>query len=316
MQRFSRSAFLGSAALATLAPRLGSPQTLAPLRATSAIDDPATPFLYALQSGLFRKNGLDASIERATNGAASAAAVVGGSFETGKASVISFLSAHVHDLPLIAVAAAGDYDASNPNASLAVRSDSPIRSGADLNGKIVAVSALNDLFSIAARCWIDAHGGDSSTVKMIELPTSTAAEGVAAGRVDAAVIVEPFLDQAMQAGGIRNLGDPVAAIGRHHTDSVWFMTLDYVKKNPDVVNRFMRSIRDAAIYVNGHPAETAPLLIEFAKLKSSDVLKNRTLEGTRLDPANFQPMIDAAARYKVIPERFDARDLIYANALR
>jgi hypothetical protein len=26
-------------------------------------------------------------------------------------------------------------------------------------------------------------------------------------------------------------------------------------------------------------------------------------------------MIDAAARYKLIPQRFDAKDLIYANAL-
>jgi len=311
-----RSTFLASLALAALAPRIATAQTLATLRATSAIDDPATPFLYALDSGLFRKNGLDASIERATSGAASASAVVGGSFEVGKASVISFLSAHVHALPLIAVAAAGDYDSSRPNTALGVRPDAPIHTGADLNGKIVAVSALNDLFSIAARCWIDAHGGDSSTIKLIELPMSTAAEGIAAGRVDASVIVEPFLDQALQAGTIRSLGDPVAAIGKHHTDSVWFMTTDYVKANPDVVNRFMRSIRDASIYVNGHPAETAPLLVEFAKLKSTDALKNRTLEGTRLDPANFQPMIDAAARYKIIPERFDARELIYADALR
>jgi hypothetical protein len=45
-------------------------------------------------------------------------------------------------------------------------------------------------------------------------------------------------------------------------------------------------------------------------------MTHRTLQGTRLDPVNLQPMIDAAARYKTIPERFDAKDLIYANALR
>jgi hypothetical protein len=32
--------------------------------------------------------------------------------------------------------------------------------------------------------------------------------------------------------------------------------------------------------------------------------------------ANFQVLIDAAARYKIIPERFDARDLIYQGALK
>lgn len=313
----SRSTFLGSLALAAVWPQTAAAQALATLRAVSAIDDPATPFLYAMDSGLFRKNGLDASIERATSGAASAAAVVGGSFEVGKASVISFLSAHVHGLPLVAVAAAGDYDAARPStAALAVRPDAPIHSGADLNGKTIAVSALNDLFSIAARAWVDAHGGDSATVKLIELPTSTAVEGVVSGRVDAAVVVQPFLSRALDSGSLRVIGDPPSALGNHHTDSLWFMTATYVQKNPDVVNRFMRTIRDAAIYVNGHPAETAPLLAKFAGVRPGDALKLRTLQGTRLDVANLQPMIDAAARYKLIPERIDAHDLIYQNALR
>lgn len=316
MQTFSRSAFLTTAALAALVPpRLAAAQTLTPLRATSAIDDPATPFLYAMTSGLFRKAGLDATIARSTSGAAAASALVGGTFEVAKASTISFLSAYVHGLPLIAVAAAGDYDVSRPNAALAVKPDAPIHTGADLNGKIIAVSALNDVFTLAARAWVDVHGGDSSTVKFVELPMSDAAEALGAGRIDAAVIVEPYLDADLQTGSIRNLGDPIGAIGRHHTDSVWFMTTDYVKKNPDVVNRFMRTIREAAIYVNAHPAETAPLLIQFAKMTPSR-LKYRTIEGTRLDPANLQPLIDAAYRYKFIPQRIDARDLIYADALR
>ena len=51
-------------------------------------------------------------------------------------------------------------------------------------------------------------------------------------------------------------------------------------------------------------------------VKSSDVGKIRVLQGWKLDVANLQPLIDAAARYKFVPERFDARDLIYQNALR
>jgi NitT/TauT family transport system substrate-binding protein len=315
MQHVPRSAFLGSLALAALAPRVAGAQALTIIRATSAIDDPATPYLYAMESGLFRKNGIDASLERSTSGAAAASAVVGGSFEVGKASVISFLSAHVRGLPLVAVAAAGDYDAAKPTAALAVRPDGPVHSGADLNGKIVAVSAINDLFSLAARAWIDAHGGDSSTVKFIELPQSSTAASIAAGRIDAAVMVHPFLARGLEAGTIRVVGDPVSALGNHHTDSMWFTTIAFAQKNPAVIDRFTRTIHDAAVYVNGHPAETAPLLTKFAKMDSTDAMTHRTLQGTRLDAANLQPMIDAAARYKTIPERFDAKDLIYVSTL-
>lgn len=312
----ARSAFVAAAGAAALAPECGRAQQLTPLRATSAIDDAATPFLWAMDSGLFRKNGLDASIERATSGAAAASAVVGGSFDVAKSSVISLLTAHAHGLPIVAISAAGDYDSARPAAAVVVRPDSPLRSGADLNGKLVAVSAINDSFSISVRAWVDARGGDSSTVKLVEIPISEATAAIAAGRVDAAVLIQPFLAPALAAGTIRSLGDPVNALGNHHTDSAWFTTLDYAQKNPDVVNRFMRTIRDGATYVNAHPAETAGLLTKFAMVQASDVGKIRVLQGWRLDPANIQPLIDAAARYKFIPGRFDARDLIYQNVLR
>ena len=311
-----RRAFLASLAASAVIPRLAQAQELTPLRATSAIDDAATPFLYAMDTGLFRKNGFEASLERATNGAAAASAVVGGSFEIGKSSVISLLSAHVRGLPLVIVAPAGDYDSARPSAALAVRADSPLRSGADFNGKTVAVSALNDSFSLSMRTLVDAHGGDASTLKLIEIPMSASAAAIANGRIDAAVLIQPFLRPALESGAIRVLGDPVSAFGNHHTDSAWFTTTAFAQRNPDVVNRFMRTIRDAAAYVNGHPAETAYLLAKFAMVQPSDVMKMRVLQGTRLDTANFQVLIDAAARYKIIPERFDARDLIYQGALK
>jgi NitT/TauT family transport system substrate-binding protein len=312
----ARSAFLASAAAAALLPRAAGAQTLTTLRATSAIDDAATPFLWAIDSGLFRKNGFDASLERATSGAAAASAVIGGSFEIGKSSVVSLLTAHAHGLPLLIIAPAGDYDSSNVTTAIAVKPDSTIRSGADLNGKTVAVSAINDSFSISMRTWVDAHGGDSSTLKLIELPMSSVTLALSNGRIDAAVLIQPFLAPALAAGSVRSIGDPVSALGAHHTDSAWFTTIEYTQKNPDIIARFMRTIRDAAVYVNGHHAETAYLLTKFALVQANDVGKMRMIQGVRLDPQNLQILIDACARYKLIPERFDARDLIYPNALR
>jgi hypothetical protein len=58
------------------------------------------------------------------------------------------------------------------------------------------------------------------------------------------------------------------------------------------------------------------LLTKFAMVQTADVVKLRTLNGTKLEASNLQGIIDAAARYKVISERFDAKDLIYQNALR
>jgi NitT/TauT family transport system substrate-binding protein len=296
-------------------PQAAVAQALAQLRATSAIDDAATPFMYALDSGLFRKNGLDASLERSTSGAAATSAVVGGSFELGKSSVVSLLSAHLRGLPIVAVAPAGDYDIANSTAQIAVRADGPLHTGADFDGKIVAVSALNDSFSLGVRSWVDAHGGSAATVKLIELPMGSAVAAIIAGRIDAAVLGQPFVRPATSNPAIRLVGDPLSALGNHHTDSAWFTTIAYAEANPDVVSRFMQTIRQAAIYANGHHPETAVLLAKYSGTSVSDVLNGRVPAGVRFDPASVQIMIDAAARYKLIPQSFDAKDLIYANAL-
>jgi NitT/TauT family transport system substrate-binding protein len=311
-----RCAFLGSlAAVCSLAPLTAAAQALAQLRATSAIDDAATPFMYALDSGLFRKNGLDASLERSTSGAAATSAVVGGSFELGKSSVVSLLSAHLKGLPIIAVAPAGDYDIANSTAQIAVRADGPLHTGADFDGKIVAVSALSDSFSLGVRSWVDVHGGSAASVKLVELPMGSAVAAIIAGRIDAAVLGQPFVRPAAGNPAIRLVGDPLSALGNHHTDSAWFMTTAYVQANPDVVNRFMQTIRQAAIYANGHHAETAALLAKYSGTPVSDVLNGRVPAGVRFDPGSVQIMIDAAARYKLIEHSFDAKDLIYPSAL-
>ena len=70
--------------------------------------------------------------------------------------------------------------------------ESAIKTGADLNGKTFGVSALNDYFSLAARAWIDARGGDSSTIKLVEVPLSQSSGAVESGHIDAAILIQPY----------------------------------------------------------------------------------------------------------------------------
>ena len=87
------------------------------------------------------------------NGSASAAGVIGGSYEIGQSSVSSLCSAHAHGLPLVLVAPAALFEASTSSVGLIVRNDSPINSPADLSAKTITVSALNDYFSWVVRAW-------------------------------------------------------------------------------------------------------------------------------------------------------------------
>ena len=61
----------------------------------------------------------------------------------------------------------------------------------------LSVPALGDLYQIAIGAWIDQRGGDSRTVRFLELPHRAAAEAIASGRVDCANIAEPILSDAL-----------------------------------------------------------------------------------------------------------------------
>jgi NitT/TauT family transport system substrate-binding protein len=286
-----------------------------PIHAAAAIDDSAVPFIYGMQSGLFRRYGLDASMERATSGAAIVAGVAGGAFEIGKSSITSLCAAHARGLPLVWIAPGGETDSSQQLIGLIVRADSPIKTGADLNGKIVGVSALNDYFSLAARTWIDVHGGDSSTIKLLEIPLSQQSGAVDTGRIDAAVLIQPFLQMALTGGKVRVAGDPSSAIGTHFLQVAWFTSTDFAAKNPAIVERFTRAMREASAYANGHHAETAGLLAGYMPAGTAPPMTSVPL-GIRFNPAQIQMLIDLQARYKMIPATFDVREVIAPSALR
>lgn len=307
--RFNRAAFVALTGAALLRPSIASAATQ--IHAGSAADDDVTPFLYAQKSGLFAKAGIDANVQAMPSGSAVSSAVLGGTFEVGKSSVMSLLNARARGVPIVIIAPAGVYDANAPVSGLLVKADGPIKKASDLNGKVIAVSALNDLYTISTKAWLDANGADWSSIKFIELKISAVPAAVAAGRIDAGNLLEPELTVAAEEGKTRVLGHPFDAIGKRFTFSAWFTTRDYATKNREVVEKFATALREAATYTNAHHAETVQALADFTKVEPAVIRKAvRSTAGTTLDPKEVQRLIDLAVKYKALPSSFDAREMI------
>jgi NitT/TauT family transport system substrate-binding protein len=303
---------LGAAGMPIAARGATAPVTI---RAAATLDDDATPFIWATQTGLFRRNGIDASVTRGTSGAAIAAGVIGGAFEVGKSSITTLCAAHARGVPLIWIAPAGEYDAGTPmRLAMIVKADSPLKTGADFSGKTVGVSGLNDIFSLSSRAWVDHSGGDSSTLKLTEIPMPQAALAVETGRIDSAIVIQPFLDAALAGGKVRVLADPNVAIAPHFMQAAWFTSADFAAKNPAAIDGFIRVMREASIYGNSHHAETASLLLSYLNVQVP--LNSRILLGVRFNPAQIQTLIDLQVRYKMLPAPMSASELIYPAALR
>ena len=176
--------------------------------------DNSAEVYYAQELGFFKDAGLDVRITPMTNSGAIIAALAGGGGDIGNSVVGSVSDARGKGIPILFIAPAGMSDAAEPTAALVTAKDSPIRTAAELTGKIVAVSGLNDLSYFATRLWIDKNGGNSASVKYVELPFPAMAAAVATHRVDAAFIVEPFY--AANEGELRLLSRASLAVANRY----------------------------------------------------------------------------------------------------
>ena len=221
----------------------------------------------------------------------------------------------MHGLGFVLIAPSAIHLPNSPNSGIIVTPNSPIRSARDLNGKTVSVPGLNDIGRVGIASWMDANGGDSSTVRFIELPVPSVFAALEQGRIDAGAAFEPQLSQAVAAGKARILGDFIGSLGGTVLESAFFTSDDFMKSNRAAIERFSRVMKQATEYTNSHPADTVDLLATFTGQDVDSIRRSkRAVIGTSLDPRYLQPTINAAARYKVIPQVFDARDLLSADS--
>ena len=299
---------LPSAAQSTPAP--------ATLRIAAGLTDPTTPLLYAQSAGLFAKAGLTVQIQRPQSGAVTAAAIAGGALEIGKSSPFELFNAHLRGVPFVWIAPSGIYRSESPDGGLIVVKNSPLRAARDFNGKTIAVTALNDLNMIGTRAWVDQNGGDSTSLRFIELPPSAVPDALEAGRIDAAALFNPVYEQALGSGKARLAARVFDAIAKRFCAAAWFTTASYADAHPDVIARFVNVMREANAYSNAHPAETLPLIAAFSGIDPAVIAHmTRSTAALYLDAREVQPLIDAAVKYKALDHSFPAQELFSPLAL-
>jgi len=267
--------------------------------------------MYAQDLGFFTQAGLEADLAFFQSGAVVVNAIVSGSADFGSSAVSSLALARGRGLPVIIVAAGG-LSTGKLIAGVIALKDGPIRTPADLNGKTMAVSGLGSFSQYSTQYWIDKNGGDSRSVKFVEVPVPEMAAAIETHRVDAAALFEPGITLAMATGSFKVLGNTSAAVASHWLTSVWFSTDTYVQKNPDATRRFVSAIRQGALWSNSHRAESSVILAKYTKLAPDLAARMvRDEQGTVLNPELLQPNLDVLARYNALPNPVTIGQLVW-----
>ena len=310
----NRAAFaMIAATAATVVPRVTKAQGLTKVRVASGLSDSYFLAFYALEQGFFARNGLDIEIVTIPGSSAgSTAALAGGAIDVGCTSIGAVANAYLHGIPLRLIAAGGIYTSAAPTTALLVRKDSPYETARDLNGKTIGEAVLKDIQHVATLRWMDQNGGDSKTIDVLELPMSTGSSALASSRIDAYPQIEPYLSDALDSSKFRSIGAIYDAIGSRVMLSVHVARLEWLEMNPIVARNFILSLRQAAEWANANRIDANAILQRVTKLPEAAIKRmHHVVQGTALDAASTQPVVDTFAQYKFIDRRFSIDDFIW-----
>jgi NitT/TauT family transport system substrate-binding protein len=231
--------------------------------------------------------------------------------QAGASNVLSLATAIARGLPFAAIAPATVAESAHPTSGVVVAANGPIRTVKDLDGKVVSGISLGGIDQLGAYSFIDRYGGDSSTIKYIELPPPGVPSALEAGRIAAGLVPEPLLSEVLAGGKVRSLGHSYDGIGARFMSVVFFAKRDWANANAALVSTFAASLIAGEAWADANPAAATASLGRWTK---TTVDRRRMVTTKTLDPALLQPLLDSAFKYKLLPRKLEASELIWSAA--
>jgi NitT/TauT family transport system substrate-binding protein len=163
-----------------------------------------------------------------------------------------------------------------------------------------------------AKTWMDKNGGDSKTVKWVEIPDPATVPALQTGRVDAASVSEPALDAAIHGPDARMLAPVYDAIGSGFMIAAYFTTEDYAHAHADVVRKICDVVINAGIWANKNRALSAKILEKYSGVPVPPGT-TRVTYAERMRPADVQPVLDLLQGYGVLKGTMKAQEMFAAE---
>lgn len=203
-------------------------------------------------AGIFAKYGLDVKITNLAGDGTVQQAMAAGSIDFGLGSGPG-MSFAAKGSPTLAVAA---LEGAPRDLCIIVGPDSPIKTVADLKGKIVTVSTPNSLSDWLAKRLSITEGWGQDGIRRLALGGSPGRIAALRTKQTAADITGPEAGFRLEEKHEARILAPLAKYAPDFITHVVFARKDLIAKNPDLVRRFLKGYFASIAYMRTHKEET------------------------------------------------------------
>lgn len=227
----------------------------------------------AQEKGFFREQALDVDIRHAQSGE-HLQLLLAGEVQFTTANGAQVVQRNAQGLPVVAVALVGQ----RSEQGYAVLADSGIGSVADWAGKTFGYKG-----TVPAEFFAMARANDLDPARVKQVRVGFDPRILTEGQVDIlAVFFSNEPDQLQRLGFKTRVFDP-NDYGVQSLGLTYVTTADYVKKDPDAVERFLKSALRGIEYANEHRDEALDIVLKYAPQQDRE--HQRFMMNTELDRA-------------------------------
>jgi NitT/TauT family transport system substrate-binding protein len=208
----------------------------------AAIQSVTAAGLYvAAQRGYFTQAGLHVTIVPTSGGSSAIPDLVTGRVQVLFGNYVSDILAQAEGVASLRFLAAGNVSGPREQ-EVVVLPGSPVTSPAGLRGKAIGVNALNNVGTMMIQAVLSEYGVPASAVRFVDIPFPNVAAALAAHRIDAAYITDPFLTAARQKYGVRTLFDCDQGAVANLPISGYVTTSSWAARDPRTASAFVRAL--------------------------------------------------------------------------
>lgn len=258
----------GGTLLATLGSGAGAStkgRHLTVIRVGQNLSVGALPTYVAMTQGFAKKHGLEIQITKVLN-PTEIPSELGPSkqLDFGQTFQPLFIFAANQGLPVVATEGGDIESAHSIDAGVVVKKDSGIKTPQDFIGKTIAVATPNGNDADELKYWLKHNGVQPTQYTLTTVTTSNMLAELQAGQVNAAYMVAPFTQQAVNTPGLELLVNPALKLGVPVSEGSFMISnTTWAKQHTKTVLAFEEATQDSIAWIKKHESKAQKLLAKF-----------------------------------------------------